>query len=50
VKNLNRRFERVPVAEVLKKAIEIHDNRPVERLAEKTEPYTVPVKDVAGQN
>jgi hypothetical protein len=46
VKKLKKRFETVPLAEVLEKAVEINGSRPVavEKLAEKKEPYAVPVK------
>jgi hypothetical protein len=49
VKKMKRRFETMPVAEVLKTAVEINGSKPAEKLAEKKEPYAVPVKVVAGQ-
>ena len=48
VKKMKRRFETVPVAEVLKKTVENGGSKAVEKLAEKKEPYVVPVKAVAG--
>lgn len=49
MKKMKRRFETVPVAEVLKKAVVIGGRKPVEKLAQKKEPYAVPVKVVAAQ-
>lgn len=49
MKKMKRRFETVPVAEVLKTAVEIEGRTPGEKLAQKKEPYAVPVKVVAGQ-
>lgn len=49
MKRMKRRFETVPIAEILKKVVEIDGSKPVEKLAEKKEPYAVPVKTVASQ-
>ena len=50
MKKTKRRFETVPVAEVLKKTVENGGSKSVEKLAEKNEPYVVTVKDVAGHS
>jgi hypothetical protein len=44
VEKLKKRFETVPVAEVLKKATEIDIKKRAEKVVKKEEPYSVPTK------
>ena len=47
MKKLERRFEVVPIAEVLKKAIQVDGKKLVEKLDKKEEPYAVPARSPA---
>jgi len=42
VKKLERRFETIPLAEVLKKVGEVDCDEKVEKVTKKDEPYSVP--------
>jgi hypothetical protein len=44
VEKLKKRFETVPVAEVLKNATEIDIKKRAEKVVTKEEPYSVPTK------